>query len=173
MSDIESNFDVRDILWNKIFDVYYDSYWVELLSENVIGVWQRIDDITKVLVAITVSSSAVSGWALWNQPGFKHIWVSLAGTASLLSITHAALGVSGKIRDWTELKRQFTTLRLDIEQSRDLMEINPDFDVTEFENLFKTYKKRYGELYPSIYNDLIVTNKKRVKCQNKLNNKLN
>jgi len=165
-------FDSRDVIWNKTFDVYYDSYWVELLSDNVIGFWQKTDDITKVIVALTVSGSAVSGWTLWNQPGFKYIWAILAGISAILSITHAALGVTGKVRDWTELKRQFASLRLEIESSRDLMEINPDFSIEDYENNFKEYKKRYGELYPSIYSDFILTKKRKVKCQNDLNKRL-
>ncbi len=166
------SFDKRDVIWEKIFDVYYDSYWVELLSDNAIRFWKNTDDITKVLVAITVSSSAVSGWALWNQPGFKYVWAILAGISSVLSITHAALGVTGKVRDWTEIKRQFTSLRLELESSRDLMEIDPDFSIEEFENKYKAFKKRYGELYPSIQNDIIVTKKRKVKCQNDLNIRL-
>lgn len=166
------NFDPRDVIWEKIFDVYYDSYWVEILSDDVIGFWQRTDDITKVLVALTVSSSAISGWALWNQPGFKYVWAILAGISAVLSITHAALGVAGKVRDWTETKRQFTSLRLDVESIRDLMEINPDFSIEDFKNQHKEFKKRYGELYPRIQSDIILTKNRKVKCQNDLNVRL-
>jgi hypothetical protein len=161
------SFDPRDVIWEKIFDVYYDSYWVEILSDNIIGFWQKTDDITKVLVALTVS-----GWTLWNQPGFKYIWAILAGISAVLSITHAALGVAGKVRDWTEIKRQFTTLRLELESSRDLMEINPNFSIEDFENQYKAYKKRYGELYSSIQNDIILSKSRKVKCQNNLNIRL-
>ncbi len=166
------SFDKRDVIWEKIYDVYYDSYWVELLSDNVIRFWKNTDDITKVFVAITVSSSAVSGWALWNQPGFKYVWAILAGVSAILSIAHAALGVTGKVKDWTEINRQFTSLRLDLESSRDLMEINPDFPIECFENQYIAFEKRYGELYPSIQNDIIVTKKRKVKCQNDLNIRL-
>jgi len=166
------SFDSRDVIWDKIFDVYYDSYWVEILSEKVIGVWQRIDDITKVTVAITVSGSAVSGWTLWNQPGFKYIWAILAGISAVLSITHAALGVAGKVKDWTEVKRQFTTLRIEIESCRDLMEINPNFSIVDFESNYKNYKKRFGEMYPNINNDILLTKKRKVKSQNELNFRL-
>lgn len=165
-------FDSRDVIWDKIFDVYYDSYWVELLSNNIIEVWQRTDDITKVLVALTVSGSAVSGWALWNQPGFKYIWAILAGFAAVLSITHAALGVAGKIKDWTEIKRKFTSLRIELESCRDLMEINPDFSITDYENQYKEFKKRFGEMYPSINNDFLLTKKRQIKCQKELNLRL-
>lgn len=166
------NFDSRDIIWNKIFAVYYDSYWVEVLSEKVIEIWQRTDDVTKVIVALTASGSAVSGWALWDQPGFKYIWVILAGTSAVLSITHAALGVAGKVRDWTEIKRQFTSLRIEMELCRDLMEIDPEFSIDDFEAKYKDYKKRYGELYPNINNDIILTKKRKIRAQRELNIRL-
>jgi len=164
--------DSRDKIWDKIFDVYYDSYWVEILSDNAIGFWQKTDDITKVLVALTVSGSALSGWALWNQPGFKYIWAIMAGIASVLSITHATLGVAGKLKDWIELKRNFTSLRLELESCRDLMEIDPHFSIDEYENHYKDFKKRFGELYPWMRSDIIITKQRKVKCQIELNKRL-
>ena len=163
----------RDIIWNKIFEVYYDSYWVEILSDKVIGIWQKTDDITKVLVALSASGSAVSGWTLWSEPGFKYIWIIFAGISAVLSITHASLGVTGKVKDWTEKKKQFTTLRIELETCRDLMEINPDFSIKEFEENYKIFKKRYSEMYTSINNDIILTKKLKVKSQDELNKKLN
>ncbi|WP_282079588.1 hypothetical protein [Aquimarina algiphila] len=166
------DFDSRDVIWEKIFEVYYDSYWMEIVSDNVIRFWQKTDDITKVLVALTASGSAVSGWTLWNQQGVKYIWAILAGISAVLSITHAALGVAGKVRDWTEIKRQFTTLRIELESTRDLMEINPDFSIEDFENHYKKYKKRYGELFSSVQNDIILSQERKVKCQDELNIRL-
>jgi len=165
-------FDQRDIIWNKSFEVYYDTYWVEVLSGKVIGIWQKVDDITKVLVALTTSGSGVSGWALWDTESFKYIWIILAGISAVLSITSAALGVAGKLKDWTEIKRQFTTLRIEIESNRNLMEINPDFPIQEYENQFKEFKKRYGEMYPSIPLDILKTKKLENKSQDELNSKL-
>ena len=167
------SFDSRDVIWDKIFEVYYDSYWVEILSDKVIGIWQKTDDITKLIVALTTSGSAVSGWALWNEPGFKCIWIIFAGISAILSITHASLGVAGKVKDWTETKRQFTTLRIELEICRDLMEINPDFSIQDFEKHYKKKKKKYGEMYPSINNDILLSKRWKVKSQNELNAKLN
>ena len=164
--------DTRDIIWGKIYEVYYDSYWVEILSERLVKVWQRIDDITKFLVALTVSGSAVSGWALWNEPGFKSLWAILAGGSALLSIAHATFSVANRVKNWTEVKKQFTTLRIELESCRDLMEINPNFSIDEFENHYVRFKNRYCEMYSDINNDSILTKRMKVKSQNELNKRL-
>ncbi len=67
--------DARDIIWDKVFEVFYDSYYYEMLSNKLISKWLAIDEITKVLVAITTSGSAIAGWALWNKEGFQYIWI--------------------------------------------------------------------------------------------------
>jgi hypothetical protein len=161
--------DKRDIIWDKVFEVYYDSYWVEILSEKLINIWQKVDDTNKVLVAITASGSVISGWALWENPALKYIWVTLAGFAALLSIIHAALSVANRIKDWTETKRQFTLLRIELELVRAKMEINDDFDEKEFEAVYVNAKKKYAEFYTNIRNDIFKSHGLKVNAQNELN----
>lgn len=162
----------RDIIWEKIFDVYYDSYWVEILSEKLINIWQKVDDTNKVLVAVTASGTVVSGWALWENPTFKYFWIVLAGVAAVLSIFHASLGVANRIKDWTEIKRQFALLRIDLEIQRAKMEINYDFNENDFESIFESSMKKYAEQYANLRNDILKTKRIQVKAQNELNKKI-
>ena len=127
--------DNRDMIWDKIFEVFYDSYYYELLSNKIIGIWITIDEITKVLVAITTSSSAIAGWALWNKEGWQYIWLFLAGLGALLSIIHATLNVTQRIKEWTENKRNLSSLRIECETNRGEMAMNADFD-TELHKQF-------------------------------------
>lgn len=162
----------RDIIWDKIFEVYYDSYWVEILSDKLINVWQKVDDTNKVLVAITASGSVISGWALWENPALKYVWIILAGFAALLSIVHASLSVANRIKDWTEIKRQFSLLRIDLEMQRAKMEINSEFDENEFESIYVIAKKKYAEHYANIRNDILKTRRFQVNAQNDLNKRI-
>lgn len=162
----------RDIIWDKIFDVYYDSYWVEILSEKLINIWQKVDDTNKVLVALTASGSVVSGWALWENPTFKYIWIILAGFAALLSIIHASLGVANRIKDWTEIKRQFALLRIDLEMQRAKMEMNYEFNENEFEDIYVTTMKKYAEQYANLRNDILKSKRLQVNAQNELNKRI-
>src|SRR6266576_5126800 len=101
----------RDELWNATWKSYYDTYFQEILSERVVLRWQRFDEVSKILIALTASSSALSGWAFWNQPDFKVIWTILAGIGAILAIFHKSLEVSHKITDWVSSRSQFCSLR--------------------------------------------------------------
>jgi len=163
-------FDPRDELWEVTFETYYDSYYNEQLSDFLINRWQRVDEGTKVLSAVTASGSAVSGWALWSQPGFHITWAILAGLAALLTITHAALAVPGRIKDQTELKRRFAGLRTDLETFRYRMRVDPDFSVEDFTKEFVAYRNRYSDNIQLLKNDLLLTRRLTQKAQSELNN---
>ncbi len=81
--------DPRDELWRAAFDTYYDSYYEELLADRLINVWRRVDEVTRILAALTASTSAVTGWALWAQQYSRNVWAVLAGFAAVLTILHA------------------------------------------------------------------------------------
>ncbi len=163
-------FDQRDELWEVTFETYYDAYYNEQLADYLINRWQRVDESTKVLSALTASGSAVSGWALWNQPSFHLMWALLAGAAALLTITHAALAVPGRLKDQAELKRRFAGLRTDLETFRYRMRVNPDFSVDDFTKEFVTYRTRYSDSIQLLKNDLLLTSRLAKKAQSELNN---
>lgn len=164
--------DQRDVLWNKIFDVYYDTYYVELLSSRLTDRWKLVDDITNILIAVTASGSAISGWALWNEPNFKNIWVLIAGLGAAFSILHSAIGVTGRLRNWVEVKRQATSLRLDVESCRNQMEIFSNFDISDFNSQLETFRKRYSEVYINVSSDILKTGRFERETQSKLDYKL-
>lgn len=124
----------RDQLWRISFDTYYDSYFEEMVADRLLYRWCFLDDITKWLVAITASGSAVSGWALWGDTNqsLKLAWVLIAGTSALLAITHNALGVQQRIKNWEDTKKAFVTLRLEMDTLRQDMATFPDFDVGQY-----------------------------------------
>lgn len=163
----------RDIIWDKIYEVYYDTYWVEIFSGLVISFWKFTDDFTKVLVALTASGSAITGWALWENQGFKETWIGLAGFAAVLSITHAALGVSSKVKNWTEINRKFTELRIKLETYQDMMELDQDFDINTFKDFHLNAKEFYGKEYSMIDTDFIFAKRLKIKSQKELNTRLN
>ena len=56
----------RDQLWRASVETFYKVYYAESLTTSLIKSWQRWDEIAKCAVAITATTSAVSGWALWS-----------------------------------------------------------------------------------------------------------
>ncbi len=143
-----------------------------IAEDRIINRWQIVDELTKVLVALTASGSALSGWALWSNPQFKIIWVVLAGLGAILAIFHSTLGVPGRLKDWGECKRWFAMLRIDLETFRHRMTFNPEFSVNDFTDDFVEYRRRYGEGIQRIKNDILWTKSLEIKAQAELNERL-
>ncbi len=149
--------DPREELWQVSFETYYDAYFQEMVADRLINRWQRLDEATRLLVALTASGSAVSGWALWTEPHFRVAWVILAGVAAVLSIGHSTLGVPARLKDLGELKRRFGALRTDLETFRYAMRVEPGFKVTEFSETFTDLRRRYSDSLQLLKNDLLET----------------
>jgi len=164
--------DPRDKIWEKSFTTYYDCYFEEMISERLVYRWGVLDDATKVLVALTASGSVISGWALWNDPSLKFIWIILAGLGAFLSIVHAALNVQSKVREWENLKKDLTGLRIKIETFRHTMEINPQFDIDDFTKQYEEQRTKFTELMKRIGGDITRTGRFQDKTQQALNLKL-
>jgi len=164
--------DPRDEIWNAVFETYYDSYYEEVTADALVNRWQWVDEITKVLVALTASGSAISGWALWSDPNFRLVWTGLAGFAAILSIVHTALGVPARLRDWGEVKRYFASLRIDIETCRYKMKVNSEFPIGEFIDSLTEFRQRYGEGVQRFRNDIALSKRLQLRTQNELNDRL-
>ncbi|WP_417764945.1 hypothetical protein [Shewanella chilikensis] len=161
----------RDQLWNVSFETYYDSYFEEMVADKLLYRWCLLDDVTKWLVAITASGSAVSGWALWGEVngGFKISWAVIAGAAALLAITHNALGVQQRIKNWEDGKKAFVILRLDLETLRQDMATFPEFDVESYSTKYALLRAKYSELMSRISPDTLRTKRLELKIQDSLN----
>ncbi len=164
--------DPRDELWVASFDTFYDSTYAEAIADNLIDRWQRVDEITRALVAITASTSAVAGWALWSKPEFHNSWLVISGIAALLAILHATLGVAGRIKDHAEDKRRFLSLSRDLETFRYEMRINPTFDIAEFSKRFLEFRKRYSDAAQLVKNDIAATHRLATATQLEVNHRL-
>jgi hypothetical protein len=165
--------DPLEELWRASFETYYDSLFEEVTADALITRWASVDEVTKLLVMVTASGSAVSGWALWNQPGYRMLWVVLSGVAALLSIVHTALGVPGRIKTHAEDKRRFASLRTDLETFRYRIRVQQDqLDVGQFTREFLEYRKRYSENVQLLGNDIARTLRFELKMQGEVNARL-
>ena len=164
--------DQRDQLWQMAWDAYYDSYFEEIAADLLINKWLFFDDWAKILVSLTASGSAISGWALWNDPFFRPIWIIVAGFSAVLSVVHTALGVPGRIKDWSEIKRRFTSLRIDLETFFNKMQLDPKFPITEFSDKYTEFRRLYSESTQLLKNDMLRTEGLRNQAQDRLNERL-
>ena len=156
----------------KARETYRDAYSAELEANRLVDRWQILDEATKVLVALTGTGSAVSGWLLWDQPGAKEIWIILAGTASLLSVLHVALRVPERLKDWAEVKAFFGRLRTDLQTFRFDMDINATFAIREFRRNFSQLRSRFRDGQDRRKNDLFMSHRLRRSIGNRIERKL-
>jgi hypothetical protein len=166
--------DSRDQLWEATFDTYYNSFYQELLSDELLIRWQRVDDIAKLLVALFAGSSAITGLVNFyaSTLNLEWAWPVLTGFAALVAIVHKELAVPFRLRDHGENKRSFSALRLDLETFRYLMKIDANFAVDEFTKKFEEFRKRYSEEYRRLRVDSFVTTRLRASCQSELDEKI-
>ena len=160
----------RDQIWHSAWKIYYDAYFQEILSEKIVLRWHRFDDISKLLIALTASTSALSGWALWSDPGIKTIWALVAGFSAILAITHKSLDVSSKLADWGSARSKFSALRIDFEKFQNEMKFNPEFSINDFSEECGQLQNCYKELYQNTKIDGFLTNRLRNAVQKELNN---
>jgi len=158
----------RDQLWVSSFDTYYQCYFEELVADALLYRWCLLDDITKWVVAITASGSAIAGWSLWKTEG-KIAWLVIAGVSALFAITHSALGVPNRVRNWEDSKKSFATLRLDLETLRQEMAMNANFDFDEYNSRYLELRRRYTEQMSRVSPDTIRTRKLESSMQDLLN----
>lgn len=159
--------DVRDELWNQVYDTYYECFFQELFGDYLVSRWRSIDDVTKILVALTATGSVASVWALWETNVGKVVWAAIAGFASFVSIIHSALGVPSKLSNWVETKQIFTALRIDLETMRHNMAMDPGFDYEAYARLYNEMRERYRDGMTRIQNDWFRTYRRAVAIQEK------
>lgn len=162
----------RDELWGATWETFYDASYYEILFGSLLKNWQTFDFVTRLLVALTASGSAVAGWALWNDVNYKDYWVFAAGIASLLSIVHATLNTPDKVKNYAQLSNDIASVKLKYETLRQELKIFPEFDVEANFDKHKKLREEYQRVIESYSPDFLTTDSIRNNSQTLLNNKL-
>lgn len=160
--------DIHDRLWRSAYYQWYNTAYNVELASRMVDRLKTVDDITKVLVALTASGSAIAGWALWSRPGFDLGWALLAGVGALLAIVHGSLGIPARLKDWLEVKQGFLGLRAALEAARSTMANHADFDPVELERCLSEAASKFAELEGRIPSDLFASNRVKSQCQDRI-----
>ena len=159
----------RDQLWKVSVETFYKVYYAESLTNSLIKSWERWNTMAKCVVAITSTSSAISGSALWNLPGFKMYWSIFAGFGAICAILHTTLKISNRLKDLIGVEQQLKGLCINLGTFRYKMELDPNFAIEEFNDEFFRYREQYLEGFLRLKNDLHLTKKRRAKSQEEIN----
>ena len=159
----------RDQLWRVSVETFYRIYYAESLTNSLIKSWQRWDEIAKCAIAITATTSAVSGWALWSLPKFRIAWSIFAGLGAVCAILHPTLKVPDRLRDLIGVTQYLKGLRINLETFRYKMEVDPNFEIEKVKKEFLGYRDQYSEGSKRMKNDILLTKRRRTKVQEELN----
>lgn len=156
--------------WEPSFETFYDSYFQELASEQLIARLQRLDFGIGFLVALTASGSALSGWALWHQDGWKLVWAAIAGTAGVAAILHRLLTVPSRLKEQEELWRMFVEIRVDSQTFRQNLLIG--IEEKQAKAQFDSLRGRFSKCMARTRRDIVLTKRMREKIQYQLNDRI-
>jgi hypothetical protein len=166
------NHDARDLIWQYTYELYYDCYFEELLMYYLSGRWIKVDIVARILMAVTASGSTISGWTLWQQPNFKTAWAIIAGFTALLAITYMTLNVTEKVKLHTQSYKDFFGLRQKLQQFRNDLGIDPNFQIEEMNSQLKTFGDIYSSICSQSAYDILNTKKLKKTTQVEINHKL-
>jgi hypothetical protein len=161
-----------DRLFKETFATYYDAHFYEIEAEMLAQKWQRVDEVVKVIVAVTASGSAVASWAIWQKPGLQMLWAILSGIAALAAIIHATLGVPGRLKDWIEIRGFFLVLRNDLQILRQRMRAAPNLPIETIQSDYEALRKRFAEGEAKIKSDILLSTRLRVAAQQQLDDRI-
>ena len=164
----------RDEIWKAAYQTMYESGYNELFADNIMLRWQRFDDGTKVVVAVTTAgSSTAAGLAIWSLPVFKQVWIVLAAAGVVFALASTALRAPDRLKAWANSKQEFGALYVELETFMFRMKIDPEFSVVEFGKEFENYRTRYGAAKQRIPNDWLATDQLGNRSQDDLNKRIN
>lgn len=161
--------DPRDEIWAAVWKDMYDAQYQYVLATKLVSRWRFFDDVTKVLVALTASGSAIAGWSLWKDEGYKVVWACVAGTGALIAIFHSSLGVPARVKSWTESWKSFARISSDFETLLAQMRIEPGFDVKAMTQQWMEIRKRHTDAVSQVDFDFLTTRGLRVAAQQEVN----
>jgi hypothetical protein len=149
------------------FATFYDAYFQELSSQELVGKWQVVDIFTAFLIAVTASSSAVAGWALWAIPAGRVGWAAIAGVATVASIIHGIMGVPRQVKEQEDFRRRFSVIRVDGETY--LQQVDAGLDEERARSGLEELRKRLALATADVSPSIIFTRRFRCKIQEQLN----
>ncbi len=161
-----------DEFWNALYQTYYDSYLNEVISDRVANRWEIFDDVGKVVVAVTASGSAISGWALWNNPNWRWLWTLIASTSAVVGIVQTSLQTANRVKSWSEAKRTFAGVRIELETLMFMFRFDAQKNVSDFEQRFVELRKKFLEAVQLINNDIMLRKGLKLSAQEDVDSRI-
>ena len=142
----QEEFEARHRLRGKAVETLQKCRVRESNAVRALARWSLLDDITRVLVAVTGTGSAFAVWSGPLQPGeIRNATVIVATAVAGLGTIQAVLKASEQIKEWAELKGHFVRLKNDLESFINELDIKPDFVLSDSQQRLQTLERRYAD----------------------------
>jgi hypothetical protein len=164
--------DPRDLIWDSAFEIYYKTYYEEILFDRLTKRMQRIDAGARYLIAVTASGSAIAGLSFWQNDQFKIIWAIISVLTALIAIAHSTQSIPKQLKEYMKAGGVAVSLRHEIENFRNDMNLNPAFDVNTANDELKGYRQKYVDLIISCPKDIFCSDKMENSVQDNLENRI-
>lgn len=161
-----------DVLWNNIFQKYVDVFYQELMLDNLVSKWENFDLITRYLIAITASGSAVSGWALWQFPYGIISWKVLSFTSALLAIFYSVAPIAHNLKLGNQAYTEARLLRSNFEDFIYDFQAYKGDTPRNFTEELRNFNTTFNNICEKSPRFPFVTKSFRVRVQKKLNKEL-
>jgi hypothetical protein len=102
--------EVYDLLRTARLSHYYYAAKADSLSRKNLFI--------EIFLAITVPTSAVSAWALWQTDWGAYVWGAIAGIGSLVAIVKPLLKLTEKIKAYESLASRYRTAEGELAELR-------------------------------------------------------
>lgn len=102
---------VRLLIWESMLGADLNRRYLAALATR----FQSEDRRAKIVIA-AASSTAVSGWALWGQPGLNWIWQFFSVTAALVAIALPIWNPAASLKTSSTLSGSWYSIMRDYER---------------------------------------------------------
>ena len=159
-------------LWDNLHQTHYLAFFDELYAESTVRSWRAFDTGSRFMQLLTASGSAIAGWALWKQDGYKELWIYLAGASAIIALVHTVLNVSEKVKEDTQVYCEFKKLRLQLELLKSKMQIKLYDSLSEYKRDYFAILDQFGTASALKKPDSFLFKNRPEKIQAELNKKL-
>lgn len=160
--------DPRDAIWNEAHHLQYNVSYTEDLETALLARWVWLDSITKITVAISSGGAALTGLVFWKNSDYTFLWPLFTSVSALLAIVSKELSVAQRLKVHATSVSTLASLRADIDSLIIRMKINAGFSIADFEEKLLALRERYKIDVAEFPYDLLLTERLRVKTQQKL-----
>jgi hypothetical protein len=94
----------------QIYDEHRSALFNSGYFEAKVSRIQSASMFLDIVIAIGTSTTGIAGWALWNEAGFKVIWIVVAGVAGTLAVVKPILNLQEQLVRVTKLFGQYGQL---------------------------------------------------------------